>query len=33
MQIIGKQFDEDTILAVGEVYEQATSWHQEKPKL
>lgn len=33
LQILGKQFDEDTILSVGEVYEQSTNWHEEKPKL
>lgn len=31
LQILGKQFDEDTILAVGEVYEEATDWHEAKP--
>lgn len=33
LQILGNQMDEDTILAVGEVYEQSTDWHKEKPKL
>ncbi len=33
LQILGKYMDEDTILAVGEVYEQNTSWYKEKPKL
>ena len=33
LQILGKQFDEETILSVGFVYEQATNWHKEKPKL
>ena len=33
LQIIGKYMDEETILNVGEAYEQATEWHKEKPKL
>ncbi len=33
LQILGKYMDEDTILAVGEVYEKATDWHKERPKL
>lgn len=33
LQILGKQFDEATILKVGYAYEQATEWHKEKPKL
>lgn len=33
LQILGKYLDEDTILSVGELYEQATDWHKEKPKL
>lgn len=33
LQILGKQFDEETILKVGYVYEQATGWHKEKAKL
>lgn len=33
LQILGKQFEEDTILGVGEVYEESTDWHKEKPKL
>lgn len=33
LQILGNRMDEDTVLAVGEVYEQATDWHKEKPKL
>ena len=31
LQILGKQFDEETILKVGFAYEQATKWHKEKP--
>lgn len=33
LQILGKYMDEETILDVGEVYEQVTNWHKEKPKL
>ncbi len=33
LQILGKYMDEETILNVGEVYEQATNWRKEKPKL
>jgi aspartyl-tRNA(Asn)/glutamyl-tRNA(Gln) amidotransferase subunit A len=31
MQLIGKHFDETTILRVGHHYEQATEWHKKKP--
>jgi len=33
LQILGKYMDEETILNVGEVYEQATQWHKRKPEL
>ncbi len=33
LQILGKKWDEETILKVGNNYEQATDWHKEKPKL
>jgi aspartyl-tRNA(Asn)/glutamyl-tRNA(Gln) amidotransferase subunit A len=33
MQIIGKHFDESTILGVAYSYEQSTDWHKRKPKL
>ncbi|TAK02484.1 Asp-tRNA(Asn)/Glu-tRNA(Gln) amidotransferase subunit GatA, partial [bacterium] len=33
MQIIGKHFDEATILRIAFAYEQATEWHKRKPKL
>lgn len=33
LQILGKYMDEEAVLDVGEAYEQATSWHKEKPKL
>jgi aspartyl-tRNA(Asn)/glutamyl-tRNA(Gln) amidotransferase subunit A len=31
MQVIGKHFDEGTILRVAHHYEQATQWHRKKP--
>jgi len=33
MQIIGKHFDETTMLRVAHAYESATEWHKKKPKL
>jgi len=33
LQIIGKPFDEATILRAGYAYQQATSWHQRRPSL
>ncbi len=33
MQIIGKHFDETTILRIAFAYEQATEWHKRKPEL
>jgi aspartyl-tRNA(Asn)/glutamyl-tRNA(Gln) amidotransferase subunit A len=33
MQLIGKHFDEATILRVAHHYEQSTPWHAQKPKL
>ncbi|MGH7771191.1 MAG: Asp-tRNA(Asn)/Glu-tRNA(Gln) amidotransferase subunit GatA [Candidatus Binatia bacterium] len=33
MQIIGKHFDEATILRIAFAYEQATEWHKRKPNL
>ena len=33
MQIIGRKFDEATILAVGHAYQKATDWHKKKPAL
>ncbi|MDO8638138.1 MAG: Asp-tRNA(Asn)/Glu-tRNA(Gln) amidotransferase subunit GatA [Candidatus Daviesbacteria bacterium] len=33
LQILGKYMDEETILNVGEVYEQNTDWHKMKPKI
>jgi aspartyl-tRNA(Asn)/glutamyl-tRNA(Gln) amidotransferase subunit A len=33
MQIIGKPFDEETILHIAFAYEQATDWHKRKPPI
>jgi len=33
LQILGKRFDESTILKVGYNYEQATEWHKKKPEI
>jgi aspartyl-tRNA(Asn)/glutamyl-tRNA(Gln) amidotransferase subunit A len=33
MQIVGKAFDESTVLAIAHAYEQSTEWHKRKPKL
>src|SRR5258705_9381871 len=33
MQIVGRPFDETTILRVGPAYEQATEWHARRPAL
>jgi len=33
LQILGKPFDEDTILRIAYNYEQSTEWHKKKPKL
>jgi aspartyl-tRNA(Asn)/glutamyl-tRNA(Gln) amidotransferase subunit A len=33
LQIIGKAFDEATLLRVGHAYEQATDWHRRRPPL
>jgi len=33
MQIIGKPFDEETILRIAFAYQQATDWHKRKPPL
>lgn len=33
LQILGKYMDDETMLNVGEVYEKATDWHKERPKL
>jgi aspartyl-tRNA(Asn)/glutamyl-tRNA(Gln) amidotransferase subunit A len=33
LQVLGKPFDEETILRIAHTYEQATGWHKEKPIL
>lgn len=33
LQILGKYMDEESILAVGEVYERATDWRKVKPEI
>ena len=33
MQIVGKPLDEATVFRVGHAYEQATSWHKQRPAL
>lgn len=33
LQILGRYLDEETVLNVAEVYEQATNWHKRKPLL
>ena len=33
MQIIGRVFDESTILRIGHAYQQATDWHKQWPAL
>ena len=33
LQIIGKHFDEATVLRTAYAYEQATEWHLKKPRM
>jgi aspartyl-tRNA(Asn)/glutamyl-tRNA(Gln) amidotransferase subunit A len=33
MQIVGRPFDETTILRIGHAYERATEWHTRRPRL
>jgi aspartyl-tRNA(Asn)/glutamyl-tRNA(Gln) amidotransferase subunit A len=33
MQIVGNSFREDVVLSVGHAYQNATSWHKQKPDL
>src|SRR2546430_6742389 len=33
MQILGRPFDEATVLRVGHAYERATGWYQQHPQL
>ena len=32
LQVIGKAFDEATVLRIAHAYEQATEWHTRRPK-
>jgi len=33
LQVLGKPFDEETILRVAHTYEQATEWHKQRPSI
>jgi aspartyl-tRNA(Asn)/glutamyl-tRNA(Gln) amidotransferase subunit A len=33
MQIVGRPFEETTILRIGHAYERATEWHRRRPRL
>jgi aspartyl-tRNA(Asn)/glutamyl-tRNA(Gln) amidotransferase subunit A len=33
LQIVGRPFDEATVLRIGQAYEAATDWHTRKPAL
>ncbi|TMA33489.1 MAG: Asp-tRNA(Asn)/Glu-tRNA(Gln) amidotransferase subunit GatA [Deltaproteobacteria bacterium] len=33
LQVIGRPFDEETVLRVGAAYERATEWHGKRPRL
>jgi aspartyl-tRNA(Asn)/glutamyl-tRNA(Gln) amidotransferase subunit A len=33
VQVLGRPFDEPTILRVGHAYERATEWHRRRPAL
>jgi aspartyl-tRNA(Asn)/glutamyl-tRNA(Gln) amidotransferase subunit A len=33
LQLIGKPFDEATLLRVGDAYQQMTDWHTRRPAL
>jgi aspartyl-tRNA(Asn)/glutamyl-tRNA(Gln) amidotransferase subunit A len=33
LQVLGKSFDEETVLRVAHAYEQATEWHKQRPSL
>lgn len=33
LQILGKYMDEDTILAIGQLFEESTKWHERKPSI
>jgi len=33
MQLVGRPFDEATLLRLGHAYERATTWHRRRPAL
>jgi aspartyl-tRNA(Asn)/glutamyl-tRNA(Gln) amidotransferase subunit A len=33
MQLVGRPFDEATLLRLGHAYELATAWHRRRPAL
>ena len=33
LQVVGRAWDEATLLQIGAAYQQATSWHREHPQL
>jgi aspartyl-tRNA(Asn)/glutamyl-tRNA(Gln) amidotransferase subunit A len=33
LQVVGRPFDEATVLQVGYAYERATGWHEARPEL
>jgi aspartyl-tRNA(Asn)/glutamyl-tRNA(Gln) amidotransferase subunit A len=33
MQLVGRPFDEATLLRLGHAYERATAWHRWRPAL
>src|SRR5262249_39583677 len=33
LQLIGRRFEEATVLRAGHAYEQATAWHERRPTL
>ncbi len=33
LQLLGKYMDDETILSVGEIYQENTDWHKQKPSL
>jgi aspartyl-tRNA(Asn)/glutamyl-tRNA(Gln) amidotransferase subunit A len=33
LQLIGKEFDEETLIRVGYSYQQATQWHNRIPSI
>jgi aspartyl-tRNA(Asn)/glutamyl-tRNA(Gln) amidotransferase subunit A len=33
MQLVGRPFEEATLLRLGDAYERATAWHRRRPAL